>query len=72
MFSKHTIIGLCTVASLVIAQTFHRRWSRNFAWKVADGVATHSKPYWSKGGGWLVMVDISYTMLHERTSEGGG
>ena len=48
-----------------------RRWSRKFAWKVADGVATHSKPYWCKGGGWLIMVDISYTTLHKRIGEGG-
>ena len=50
-----------------------RRWSRKFAWKVADGVATHSKQYWCKRGGWLIMVDIShnYTMMHKRTGEGG-
>ena len=44
---------------------------QNFARKVADGVATHSKPYWCKGGGWLILVDISYTTLHKRTSEVG-
>ncbi|MCG8623605.1 MAG: hypothetical protein MJE68_16635, partial [Proteobacteria bacterium] len=40
-------------------------------WKVSDGVATHSKQYWCKGGGWLIMVDISYTTLHQRIGEGG-
>ena len=44
-----------------------RYWSRKFSWKVA----THSKPYWCKGGGWLIMVDISYTTLHKQTGEGG-
>ena len=24
-----------------------------------------------KGGGWLIMVDVSYTTLHKRTSEWG-
>ena len=28
------------------------------------------KPYWCKGGGWLI-VDISYTTLHKRTGEAG-
>jgi hypothetical protein len=34
-----------------------RRWSRNFAWKVADGVATHSKLSILVEGGWLVNND---------------
>ena len=25
----------------------------------------------AKGGGWLIIVDISYTILHKRTGEGG-
>ena len=54
-----------------IVYSYHRCWSRKFAWKVADGVATHSKPYWFKGGGWLIIVDISYTTLHKRTGEEG-
>ena len=51
--------------------TFRPIGSRKFAWKVADGVATHSKSYWCKGGGWSIMVDISNTTLYKRTSEGG-
>ena len=34
-------------------------------------MATHSKLYWWKGGGWLIMVDIFYNRLHKRTGEGG-
>ena len=34
-------------------------------------MATHSKLFWCKGGGWLIMADVSYTMLHGGTSEGG-
>ena len=34
-------------------------------------MATHSKLYWCKGGGWLIMVDVSHTTLLKRTSEGG-
>ena len=49
----------------------YRHWSRKLAWKVADGVATHSKLYWCKGGGWLIMVDVSYTTLHKISSEEG-
>ena len=25
-----------------------------------------------EGGGWLIMVNVSHTTLHKRTSEGGG
>ena len=39
--------------------------------KVADGVATHSKLCWCKGGGWLIMVGVSNTTLHKTTSEVG-
>ena len=44
---------------------------QKIAWKVADGVATHSKSYWCKVGGWLITVNISYTTLHKRIDEGG-
>ena len=40
---------------------------------MADGVATYIVNYTgARGGGWLIMVDVSYTMLHKTTSEGGG
>ena len=63
--SQYNNLDTCMHASI------GRRWSRKSSWKVADGVATHSKLYWCKGGGWLIMVDISYTTLHKRTGEGG-
>ena len=37
-------------------------------------MATHSKSYWCKGGGWLIMVDISYynyILRCIKTGEGG-
>ena len=65
-FYFRALFDLCTI----FEGSGVRRWSRKFSWKVADRVATHSKPYWCKGDGWLIMVDI-YTMLHKRIGEGG-
>ena len=37
-----------------------RAFIKKFAWKVADGVAIHSKlAILVQGDGWLIMVDVS-------------